>query len=255
MPRPFAEKGEELFKCGVRNCYRIAVLDLKGMALKETAIQIRDVAEQLLYRGCPPDSGEQTLGRTRGRKVSIESTLCACSMERRQGGQEVTYPHPLLEPVLRRTLGVPLFQEQLLRIAMTIADFTGGEAEELRRALGSRRSADKMRALELKLRKGMEKNQVGLPAQEEIIQSIALSRFMVSLNPTPRASHSSRMQVHGSSFTTSERSPLRSSTTSRWASTLPPCSSKTRNATVSGCGPSLWTIFAPPAHSRAEDAA
>jgi error-prone DNA polymerase len=94
-------------------------------------------------------------------------------MERRQGRQEVTYPHPLLEPVLRRTLGVPLFQEQLLRIAMTIADFTGGEAEELRRALGSRRSADKMRTLEIKLRAGMDKNRVGPAAQEEIIQSIS----------------------------------------------------------------------------------
>jgi error-prone DNA polymerase len=94
-------------------------------------------------------------------------------MERRQGRQEITYPHPLLEPVLRRTLGVPLFQEQLLRIAMAIADFTGGEAEELRRALGSRRSADKMRALEIKLREGMNKNQVGIAAQEEIIQSIS----------------------------------------------------------------------------------
>jgi error-prone DNA polymerase len=94
-------------------------------------------------------------------------------MERRQGRQEVAYPHPLLEPVLRRTLGVPLFQEQLLRIAMTIADFTGGEAEELRRALGSRRSADKMRALEIKLRDGMDKNKVGPAAQEEIIQSIS----------------------------------------------------------------------------------
>jgi error-prone DNA polymerase len=94
-------------------------------------------------------------------------------MERRQGRQEITYPHPLLEPVLRRTLGVPLFQEQLLRIAMAIADFTGGEAEELRRALGSRRSADKMRALEVKLREGMDKNKVGIAAQEEIIQSIS----------------------------------------------------------------------------------
>ena len=94
-------------------------------------------------------------------------------MERRQERQEITYPHPLLEPVLRRTLGIPLFQEQLLRIAMTIADFTGGEAEELRRALGSRRSADKMRALEIKLREGMDKNQVGTAAQEEIIQSIS----------------------------------------------------------------------------------
>ncbi|HEY6374908.1 MAG TPA: OB-fold nucleic acid binding domain-containing protein, partial [Edaphobacter sp.] len=94
-------------------------------------------------------------------------------MERRQGRQKIRYPHPLLEPVLYRTLGVPLFQEQLLRIAMIIANFTGGEAEELRRALGSRRSADKMRALELKLRNGMDQNGVGTAAQEEIIQAIS----------------------------------------------------------------------------------
>ncbi len=96
-------------------------------------------------------------------------------MERRQGRQEIEYPHPLLEPVLRRTLGVPLFQEQLLRIAMVIANFTGGEAEELRRALGSRRSADKMKVLEGKLRAGMDANGVGSKAQEEIV--LAISSF------------------------------------------------------------------------------
>ena len=96
-------------------------------------------------------------------------------MERRQGRQEIRYSHPLLEPVLRRTLGVPLFQEQLLRIAMVIANFTGGEAEELRRALGSRRSADKMRVLETKLRAGMDANGVDAKAQEEII--LAISSF------------------------------------------------------------------------------
>ncbi len=94
-------------------------------------------------------------------------------MLRRQRRQAIEYPHPLLEPVLKRTLGVPLFQEQLLRIAMVIANFTGGEAEELRRALGSRRSADKMRALEIKLRTGMTANGVGDKAQEEIILSIS----------------------------------------------------------------------------------
>jgi error-prone DNA polymerase len=94
-------------------------------------------------------------------------------MERRQGRQKIEYPHPLLEPVLRRTLGVPLFQEQLLRIAMVIANFTGGEAEELRRALGSRRSADKMKALEIKLRAGMDANGVDPKAQEEIILGIS----------------------------------------------------------------------------------
>ncbi len=96
-------------------------------------------------------------------------------MERRQRRQEIAYPHPLLEPVLRRTLGVPLFQEQLLRIAMVIANFTGGEAEELRRALGSRRSQEKMKALEIKLRAGMDSNGVGPKAQEEII--LAISSF------------------------------------------------------------------------------
>src|SRR5215472_13957888 len=69
-------------------------------------------------------------------------------MRRRQGKEEVTYPHPSLEPVLKRTLGVPLFQEQLLRIAMTVADFSGAEADELRRAVGMRRSWERMKNLE-----------------------------------------------------------------------------------------------------------
>src|SRR5664280_2326146 len=61
--------------------------------------------------------------------------------DRRQGKAPVEYPHPCLEPILKRTLGVPLFQEQLLRIAMVAAGFTGGEAEELRRAMGFKRPA------------------------------------------------------------------------------------------------------------------
>ena len=82
-------------------------------------------------------------------------------MERRKDRSKITYPHDLLKPVLERTLGVPLFQEQLLRIAMVIANFTGSEAEELRRALGSRRSVEKMKVLEAKLRAGMDANGVG----------------------------------------------------------------------------------------------
>jgi error-prone DNA polymerase len=94
-------------------------------------------------------------------------------MLRRQHKQEITYPHPLLIPVLARTLGVPLFQEQLIRIAMVVANFTGGEAEELRRAVGMRRSRDKMKALEVKLRKGMTENKVAPEAQEQIVQAIS----------------------------------------------------------------------------------
>jgi len=93
-------------------------------------------------------------------------------LQRRQGKEEVTYPHPSLETVLQRTLGVPLFQEQLLRIAMIAANFTGGEAEELRRAMGFKRSQARMREIEAKLRAGMTANGISPKAQEEIILSI-----------------------------------------------------------------------------------
>ena len=93
-------------------------------------------------------------------------------LARRQGREQVIYPHPSLEPVLLRTLGVPLFQEQLLRMAMIVANFTGGEAEELRRALGSRRSQAKMRAVTENLRRGMTANGIAPDAQDKIEQSI-----------------------------------------------------------------------------------
>jgi error-prone DNA polymerase len=94
-------------------------------------------------------------------------------MRRRQGKEAVTYPHPSLIPVLERTLGVPLFQEQLLRIAMTVANFSGAEAEELRRAVGMRRSWERMKNLEGKLREGMAANGISPKVQEEIIQNIS----------------------------------------------------------------------------------
>jgi error-prone DNA polymerase len=93
-------------------------------------------------------------------------------LQRRQGRERVTYPHPSLEPVLARTLGVPLFQEQLLRIAMIAANFSGGEAEELRRAMGFKRSPARMQEIEAKLRAGMERNGISREAQEQIILSI-----------------------------------------------------------------------------------
>jgi error-prone DNA polymerase len=93
-------------------------------------------------------------------------------LQRRQGKAEVTYAHPSLEPVLKRTLGVPLFQEQLLRIAMIAANFTGGEAEDLRRAMGFKRSQARMKEIEARLRAGMTQNGIPPKAQEEIILSI-----------------------------------------------------------------------------------
>jgi error-prone DNA polymerase len=94
-------------------------------------------------------------------------------MRRRQGKEAVSYPHPLLETVLERTLGVPLFQEQLLRMAMVVASFTGAEAEELRRAVGMRRSMQRMKDLEVRLREGMTRNGIDAQAQDNIVQSVS----------------------------------------------------------------------------------
>ena len=96
-------------------------------------------------------------------------------LKRRQGREPVTYAHPCLEPILGRTLGVPLFQEQLLKMAMDCANFSGGEAEELRRAFGFKRSEARMKTIEVKLRKGLQENGITGKTQDEIV--LAISSF------------------------------------------------------------------------------
>src|SRR5215831_15398563 len=93
-------------------------------------------------------------------------------IRRRRGREPVTYPHPSLEPILRRTLGVPLFQEQLLKMAMVTAGFTATEAEELRRAFGFKRSERLMAEVETKLRAGMARQGIHGSAAEEIVHAI-----------------------------------------------------------------------------------
>jgi error-prone DNA polymerase len=93
-------------------------------------------------------------------------------LRRRQGRERPDCLHPWLEPVLQRTLGVPLFQEQLLRMAMIVAGFTGGQAEELRRAMGFKRSEKRMKEIETKLREGMDRNGIRGAVQEQIVLSI-----------------------------------------------------------------------------------
>ena len=102
----------------------------------------------------------------------ITGNLTNPYLERRQGRQAVSYPHPSLEPILKRTLGVPLFQEQLLRMAMVAAGFSGGEAEELRRAMGFKRSSERMAVIETRLRSGMSERGITGEAQEQIVRSI-----------------------------------------------------------------------------------
>ena len=110
----------------------------------------------------------------------ITGEMTSPYLKRRQGKEPVTYPHESLIPVLHRTLGVPLFQEQLLKLAMICANFSGGEAEELRRALGSKRSQQRMREIDAKLRTGMTANGIPLQTQDQLakfISSFALYGF------------------------------------------------------------------------------
>jgi error-prone DNA polymerase len=93
-------------------------------------------------------------------------------IRRRRGREPVRYPHPSLEPILARTLGVPLFQEQLLRMAMVAAGFSGSEAEELRRAFGFKRSERRMVEIEAKLRAGMARQGIEGRAADEIVHAI-----------------------------------------------------------------------------------
>jgi error-prone DNA polymerase len=93
-------------------------------------------------------------------------------LNRRAGREPVIYDHPLLEPILRRTLGVPLFQEQLLRMAMAVAGFTGGQAEDLRRAMGFKRSEKRMKQLETLMREGMARHGITGDTADRIVLSI-----------------------------------------------------------------------------------
>jgi error-prone DNA polymerase len=88
----------------------------------------------------------------------IQGDMIHPFLRRRSGAEPVTYPHPSLKPILERTLGVPLFQEQGMRMAMETAGFSGGEADELRRAMGHKRSRDRMQQIYPKLVNGMVAN-------------------------------------------------------------------------------------------------
>ena len=99
-------------------------------------------------------------------------------LRRRNGEEEVTYPHPILEPCLRKTLGVPLFQEQLMQIAIDAAGFTPGEADQLRQAMGSKRSQARMAALRGRLMHGMAERGIVGETADEIAQKLeAFAKF------------------------------------------------------------------------------
>lgn len=93
-------------------------------------------------------------------------------INRVRGREPVTYPHPLLEKSLAKTRGVPLFQEQLMQMAIDVAGFSGAEADQLRRAMGSKRSVEKMERLRARLMSGMAERGVTPPVAEEIYDKL-----------------------------------------------------------------------------------
>jgi error-prone DNA polymerase len=94
-------------------------------------------------------------------------------IRRRNKTEAVTYLHPLLEPALKRTLGVPLFQEQLMQIAIDVAGFTPTEADELRQAMSAKRSGERMARLRDRLFAGMGARQVSAQVSEQVYAALA----------------------------------------------------------------------------------
>ncbi len=98
----------------------------------------------------------------------IQGDMVHPFLRRRNGLEPVTYPHPKLKPVLERTLGVPLFQEQGMRMAIEAAGFSAGQADQLRRAMGHKRSRERMTEIYPKLIDGMVQNGIGRAAAEQL---------------------------------------------------------------------------------------
>jgi error-prone DNA polymerase len=134
----------------------------------------------------------------------IQGDMVHPYLARRVGKEAVTYFDDRLKPVLERTLGVPLFQEQMLKIAMIMADFSGNEAEELRRALSFHRSEERMRKVSVKLRAAMERKGIASDKIDKIIQ--AISSFALYGFPESHAI-SFAILAYGSAYLKVHRAP------------------------------------------------
>jgi error-prone DNA polymerase len=102
----------------------------------------------------------------------IQGQMIHPFLRRRSGMEPVTYPHPKLKPVLERTLGVPLFQEQGMRMAIEAAGFSPAEADKLRRAMGHKRSHERMRDIYPRLVEGMVQNGIEREAAEQLFHML-----------------------------------------------------------------------------------
>lgn len=149
----------------------------------------------------------------------IQGAMVHPYLRRRAGTEAVTYPHPALEPILRRTLGVPLFQEQGMQVAITAAGFTPGEADQLRKAMGHKRSRERMSAIAQRMIDGMARNGIPADVARRIYDQIQAFADYGFPRATRRASRCSSTRAPTYGTTTRPSSSARCSTRSRWGST------------------------------------
>ena len=131
-------------------------------------------------------------------------------IRRRNGQEPVTYLHPLLEHSLAKTLGVPLFQEQLMQMAIDVAGFSPAESDQLRQAMGSKRSRTRMERLRLRLYEGMAERGIEGPSPTSCSRRWRRSRTTASPSRTACRSPTSSTRRRGSSTTSRRRSAPRS---------------------------------------------
>nr|AIA16563.1 Bacterial DNA polymerase III alpha subunit [uncultured bacterium] len=156
-------------------------------------------------------------------------------VRRKLGYEEITYPHPKLEPVLERTLGIPVFQEQLMQMAMAVGECTGEDADLLRRAMGSKRGVERIESLKEKLYAGMATN--GLVARPPMTSTRGFRRSRTSASPSRTRCRSGcwSTRARGSSCTTPRLFSRGCCARSRWASTRPRPSPEMPAGTGSRC--------------------
>ncbi|HEY8297292.1 MAG TPA: error-prone DNA polymerase [Candidatus Baltobacteraceae bacterium] len=102
----------------------------------------------------------------------IQGQMIHPFLRRRAGLEPVTYPHPKLKPILERTLGVPLFQEQGMRMAIEAGGFSPGQADQLRRAMGHKRSHERMQEIYPRLVEGMVSNGIDRDAADKLFKML-----------------------------------------------------------------------------------
>ena len=151
-----------------------AVFDLLCAAGTTGTFQVESRAQQqALPQHAPRTFGDLVAQISIIRPGPLQGGMVHPYLRRRRGEEPVRYPHPLLEPVLRDTLGVIVYQEQVLEVATALAGFTLGEGDDLRRAMGSRRSEDKMRAVEARFLAGAGGRGVPEAVAAEVFRQIS----------------------------------------------------------------------------------